>query len=148
MSAKQNFHAPTLSSFSVKDFRRIESRSRDDEVTKQTFKNKNDPFAGKTLRFYESDDHYEMHLCGDFHGISDEDDGNEHSDFIRICQELRAADHDKELHIFINSYGGYMDSLLMLLHDVTAFKHIVTITTSTAASCGFLLWIVGDERYV
>jgi len=58
----------------------------------------------------------------------------------------------KILPIFIDSYGGYVDSLVGMLDYFQSFRdngvQIVTIACGKAMSCGALLFGMGDKRFV
>jgi ATP-dependent protease ClpP protease subunit len=58
----------------------------------------------------------------------------------------------KILPIFIDSYGGYTDSLVGMLDYFQSFRdngvEIVTIACGKAMSCGAMLFAMGDKRYV
>jgi len=58
----------------------------------------------------------------------------------------------KILPIFIDSYGGYVDSLVGMLDYFQSFRdngvEIVTIACGKSMSCGALLFGMGDKRYV
>lgn len=58
----------------------------------------------------------------------------------------------KVLPIFIDSYGGYVDSLVGMLDYFQSFRdsgvEIVTIACGKAISCGAMLFAMGDKRYV
>lgn len=58
----------------------------------------------------------------------------------------------KILPIFIDSYGGYVDSLIGMLDYFQSFRdngvEIVTIACGKAMSCGALLFAMGDKRFV
>lgn len=62
------------------------------------------------------------------------------------------ATGQKILPIFIDSYGGYVDSLLGMLDYFQSFRdngiEIVTIACGKAMSCGSMLFSMGDRRYV
>jgi ATP-dependent protease ClpP protease subunit len=56
------------------------------------------------------------------------------------------------LPIFIDSYGGWVDSLVGMLDYFQSFRdngiEIVTIACGKAMSCGALLFAMGDKRFV
>ena len=58
----------------------------------------------------------------------------------------------KILPIFIDSYGGYVDSLVGMLDYFQSFRdngvEIVTIACGKAISCGAILFAMGDKRFV
>ena len=58
----------------------------------------------------------------------------------------------KILPIFIDSYGGYVDSLVGMLDYFQSLRdggvEIVTIACGKAISCGAILFAMGDKRFV
>lgn len=102
-----------------------------------------DKYAGKPLKFFDKQTHYEMFFIDDFN-FPDKD----YTVLSDILVDLKNADKSKELHIWINSCGGYVINLISLLQVVLEFKHVVTICNGYAMSCGFYLWCCGKERYV
>jgi len=58
----------------------------------------------------------------------------------------------KILPIFIDSYGGYVDSLLGMLDYFQSFRdngvQIITIACGKVMSCGALLFAMGDKRFI
>ena len=62
------------------------------------------------------------------------------------------ATGQKILPIFIDSYGGWVDSLVGMLDYFQSFRdngvQIVTIACGKAMSCGALLFAMGDKRFV
>jgi ATP-dependent protease ClpP protease subunit len=56
------------------------------------------------------------------------------------------------LPIFIDSYGGYVDSLVGMLDYFQSFRdngvEIITIACGKAMSCGAMLFAMGDKRWV
>lgn len=58
----------------------------------------------------------------------------------------------KILPIFIDSYGGYVDSLVGMLDYFQSFRdngvEIVTVACGKAMSCGAMLFAMGDKRFV
>ena len=113
------------------------------EKDKKDFSSNPDKYNDKPVRFYDKGDHYALYFTDDF-----ELQNKDCTILTDIMIDLQEANKDKELHIFINSYGGYSMTLSMLLSSVMLFKYRVTICTGIAASCGILLWCTGHERYV
>lgn len=60
---------------------------------------------------------------------------------------MRNANHDKELHIFIASFGGSVHALNMILQCALEFKYRVAINMGMADSCGWMLTFIYQERY-
>jgi ATP-dependent protease ClpP protease subunit len=58
----------------------------------------------------------------------------------------------KILPIFIDSYGGYVDSLFGMLDYFQSFRdsgvEIITIACGKVMSCGAMLFAMGDKRFV
>ena len=104
---------------------------------------KEDKYKDKPIKYYDKDDHYELYFIDAFQ-YPDKD----YTVISDIIIDLKNADKDKELHIWINSHGGYVISLTSILQQVLEFKHVVTITTGSAMSCGFMLWCSGHEKFV
>ena len=102
----------------------------------------NSKYDHKPIKFFDKDDHYELYFVGEF-----EHDNDNNSVLADLLVDLKEANKDKELHIFINSYGGYVCTLTMLLTMVLRFKHRITVCTGVAMSCGLNLWACGHERY-
>jgi hypothetical protein len=53
-----------------------------------------------------------------------------------------------QAHVYINSIGGNVATCLEMIAILKKFDHVVTISTSSISSAGFLLWSVGDLRVV
>jgi len=102
-----------------------------------------DKYKDKPLRFKDCDTHYELIFVDEF-----EYPNKEYTVAADILIDLKDADKSKELHIYINSMGGFVCNLSMLLQQVLEFKYVVTIASGTCMSCGFLLFCCGHERYV
>lgn len=99
-------------------------------------------YDGKPIKFYDKEDHYEIFFIGYF------DHDNESNSLLSdLIVDLKEADKNKEIHIFINSYGGYVCTLTTILSMLSRFKHRVTICTGVGMSCGLMLWAFGHERY-
>lgn len=66
--------------------------------------------------------------------------------FLSAFYELEEAGEDK-INILINSPGGSVDALKTMIDVIyNTEMHVTTIATGQAASCGFLLLLVGDHR--
>lgn len=108
----------------------------------------NEKYAGKNIRFYNKGNHYELILADRFtipgdYGVGDDPNSN----LVDVINDLRAADKSKELHIFVESYGGDVSCLNMLLQQVMQFQYRVGINTGSACSCGFMLLMFCHEIY-
>lgn len=72
-------------------------------------------------------------------------------DFTELI-DMMAAAKNPEIEIYINSCGGYVSELLGLLSCVDMAKSegikIKTYNIGYAYSCGSMLAVVGDERYM
>lgn len=95
----------------------------------------------ETIKLYQLDDRYELYMFGTF------EDSADNSLYIDVIRGLNNADHSRELHVFINSYGGNIDTLSMLLSAISQFSWVVTIAMGTVMSSGFILWCMAPERY-
>lgn len=103
--------------------------------------NKN-KYDNKAIRFIDCNTHYELIFMDEFTTPS-----KFNTIITDILLDLKQADKNKELHIFINSYGGAITTLTALLQQIKEFEYIVTIAMGDADSAGFLLWSMGNERY-
>jgi ATP-dependent protease ClpP protease subunit len=109
---------------------------------------KQDKYANKAIRFVEKPTHYELLFTDDFNMPSSGEGGTPANTLMTdIVADLKAADKTKELHIFVSSFGGYVNCLNMLLQQVNQFKHKVGINLGTACSCGFMLLACCEEIY-
>ncbi len=120
----------------------------DNKKESNAINNLDDKYKGKPIRFFDKGDHYELILSDDFRWVSGDKDDIESLVLIDVLDDLRQADKNKELHIFVHSPGGYVATLSLLLQQVTAFTHKVGICQSLAASCGFMLLLACNEIYV
>lgn len=100
-------------------------------------------YNDQSLRFVDKKTHYELIFADDFNMPS-----KEYTVVIDLMIDLKNADKNKELHIFINSNGGECATLTMLLQQILEFRHRVCIVTGSAMSCGFFLMCVGHEIYI
>ena len=72
-------------------------------------------------------------------------------DLIDLIDTMKFA-KDPTIEIYINSYGGYASELLGLLTLIDLAKKsgikIITYNIGSAYSCGSILAIIGDMRYM
>lgn len=60
-----------------------------------------------------------------------------------------SANKDKPIVIYIDSYGGVVDSLAVMAGALGSVENkIITVCVGKAMSCGAILLSCGDERYV
>lgn len=100
-------------------------------------------YTGKPIQFYKKNNIYYLILGGEFHDTCDET-----PIFIDLHKDLLAADKSCELHIFIQSPGGSLYSLVMLIEEIVKFANVVTICTGYAMSAGFFVFMLGREKYI
>jgi len=69
-----------------------------------------------------------------------------------VCQQLlqiSAADPTVPITVYIDSYGGAVDSLAAMISTIESIPNtIVTVCVGKAMSCGAMLLSCGDYRYV
>ena len=109
-----------------------------------------DKYKGQPIRFADKGNHYELIFTDEFNVPTSGTmsmDGKAYSIITDIVTDMRNADHEKELHIFIASYGGAVHALNMILQQVFEFRHRVAINTGMADSCGWMLTFACQERY-
>ncbi len=102
-----------------------------------------DKYADKSIKFYDMQDRYDLIFSSDFE-MADQ----VASIYSDLLIDLKEADKNKELHIWINSQGGSCSTLILLMQQIQEFEYVVTIGTGEIDSCGFMLWCLGDERYL
>ena len=103
-----------------------------------------DKYFDRNIKFYDMKDRYDLIFNSEFDGESMRN-GSVYSDLLI---DLKEADKGKELHIWINSKGGDVDLLMLLSQHIETFEYVVTIGTGEIDSAGFMLWCLGDERYL
>lgn len=110
---------------------------------------KNDRYENKAIRFYDKDDHYELWFMDDFYTPTSGkfEGGQEYTLICDIMEELHNGDASKELHIFIWSFGGSVDTFVTLLQLISRYRRRVAINMGCADSCGWLLFFSCEERY-
>lgn len=109
-----------------------------------------DKYKGQPIRFEDKNDHYELIFTDEFNTPTSGTmrvDGKSYSIITDVVTDMRNANHDKELHIFIASYGGEVHALNMILQQVFQFRHRVAINMGMADSCGWMLTFACQERY-
>ena len=100
-------------------------------------------YSNKSIQFYKKDNRYILIFADVFFPSSKED-------FVitDLYKDLQEADKKCEIHIFIDSPGGDCSTLEMLASEIRKFAQVITVCRGHAMSAGFLLWLIGDERYV
>ena len=101
-------------------------------------------YAGKSIQFYKNDRNQYILTFADTFNEPDK----ENPILSDIYKDLQLADKNCEIHVFIHSHGGSVNTLMALIAEIRKFKHVVTVCTSFAMSAGFILWLCGKERYV
>ena len=116
-------------------------------------------YDNENIRFLDKGSHYELIFTDDFVAPG----GNlSHSVFpssmplhlgsssvlTDIVMDMREGDKDKELHIFVGSFGGEVAALNMIMQQVLTYNYRVGINLGTACSCGWMLLFACHERYV
>lgn len=102
-----------------------------------------DEYFNEPVRFKDCDDHYELVYTGEFAEV-----GKNNAEITRLMQDLKDGIKSKEIHIFINSIGGDVENLSMILQQVLEYDYRITVCCGSAMSAGFILWACGNERYV
>ena len=105
-----------------------------------------DKYKDKFVRFLDKGDHYELVFTDTFDvPISDSPGAN--TVITDVVLDMKEANKDKELHIFVGSYGGAAHALNMIIQQIVQFKHRVGINLGYACSCGFMLLSYCEELY-
>ena len=110
----------------------------------------NNKYENKAIRFYDKKNHYELWFMDDFVMPSSGKAYAGDPEYTLICdilEDLHSADKHKEIHVFVNSYGGFLDTLCGLFMELKSFRHKVAINLGTCCSCAFLLYFLCDEYY-
>ena len=69
--------------------------------------------------------------------------------FREQVQKAAEGDPNKVIPIYIDSYGGYVDSLAHMIETMDEMPNrFITICSGKAMSCGAILFSHGDMRYV
>lgn len=107
-------------------------------------------YKGQPIRFEDKGDHYELIFTDEFNVPTSGTmamNGKPYTVLTDVVTDMRNADHCKELHIFVASYGGEVHALNMILQQVFQFKHRVAVNMGMADSCGWMLTFSCQERY-
>lgn len=107
-------------------------------------------YKDKAIRFEDKGNHYELIFTDDFIAPTSGSISSgvkPYTIITDVITDMRNANHDKELHIFIGSYGGMVHALNMLFQQVLEFRHRVAINLGMADSCGWMLTFACQERY-
>lgn len=107
-------------------------------------------YKDRAIRFIDKTTHYELIFTDDFVTPSSgsfDDSSKSYTLITDVVTDMRNANKDKELHIFIGSYGGQVSALNMIYQQVLTFKYRVAINLGMADSCGWMLYFVCHERY-
>jgi len=110
------------------------------------------------IRWLDKHDHYELVFTDDF--VAPSSSGRPgipgsgfpsifgNSVLTDIIIDMRNGDKDKEVHVFVGSFGGEVVALNMILQQLLTYHHRVGINLGTACSCGWMLLFACQERYV
>ena len=117
-----------------------------------------DKYSKCAIRWLDKNDHYELIFTDDFVTPSssgrkpDQSSGLSslfgNSLLTDIITDMRGGDKDKEVHVFIGSFGGEVAALNMILQQLLTYRYRVGINLGTACSCGWMLLFACQERYV
>lgn len=109
-----------------------------------------DKYKGQPIRFEDKGDHYELIFTDEFNVPTSGtmmQGGKPYTLLTDVVTDMRNANHEKELHVFIASYGGEVHALCMILQQVLEFKYRVAVNMGMADSCGWMLTFACQERY-
>ena len=110
----------------------------------------NDKYKGQPIRFEDKGDHYELIFTDEFNVPTSGtmvQGGKPYTLLTDVVTDMRNADHEKELHVFIASYGGEVHALCMIMQQMLEFRHRVAVNLGMADSCGWMLTFACQERY-
>lgn len=107
-----------------------------------------DKYKDKLIKFIDKGNRYELIFSDYFqHTSNGLGESQTNTVLTDLIVDLKEADKNKEIHIFVGSYGGYVTTLNMLLQQISQFNHKVGINLGYACSCGFMLLAYCDEIY-
>ena len=117
-----------------------------------------DKYNKSAIRWIDKGDHYELIFTDDF--VTPSSAGRK-TDFggslpllfgnsllTDIVMDMRDGDRDREVHVFVGSFGGEVAALNMILQQLLTYEYRVGINLGTACSCGWMLLFACHERYV
>ena len=123
------------------------------------FNREQEKYRGAAIRWLETPDHYELIFTDDFVTPSSNSlkfstprsgpfslGGN--ALITDIILDMRNGNKEKEVHVFVGSFGGEVAALSMIFQQLLCYKHRVGINLGTACSCGWMLLFACPERYV
>lgn len=102
-----------------------------------------DKYRDKTIKFYDKGTYYDLIFCGDFDQVN-----KELPVYSDLLYDLKQADKEKQIHVWIHSCGGSVSTLMALSQQLEEFEYVVTIGLGQIDSAGFMLWCFGDEKYL
>ena len=118
-----------------------------------------DKYSRSAIRWIDKHDHYELVFTDDF--VTPSSSGRKsdigggslaslfgNSLLTDIVIDMRNGDKDREVHVFVGSFGGEVAALNMILQQLLTYKYRVGINLGTACSCGWMLLFACHERYV
>ena len=120
----------------------------------------NDKYNGESIRWIDAGDHYELIFTDDFIAPSTREMDSaflqggplplfrSNSLLTDIILDMRKGCKQKEVHVFVGSFGGEVAALSMILQQLLCYPHRVGINLGTACSCGWMLLFACPERYV
>ena len=118
-----------------------------------------DKSRGATIRWIDENDHYELIFTDDFITPSSNSlrTGNAKNGIMSfrgnslltdVILDMRKGNKQKEVHVFVGSFGGEVAALSMILQQLLCYRYRVGINLGTACSCGWMLLFACPERYV
>ena len=115
-------------------------------------------YENKAIRWLDKGDHYELIFTDDFITPSSSGAGRQgpipfppvfgNSLLTDIILDMREGIKEKEVHVFVGSFGGEVAALNMILQQLLTYQYRVGINLGTACSCGWMLLFACQERYV
>ena len=117
-----------------------------------------DKYDNKAIRWLDKGSHYELIFTDDFVTPSSTGAGKQGPGpfptifgsalLTDIILDMRNGIKEKEVHVFVGSFGGEVAALNMILQQLLTYQYRVGINLGTACSCGWMLLFACHERYV